>query len=127
VFGKAELCVRTTHPHKQINQEANSHRNDRLRCIRQVEVLTVIMFKNGFSPFRWRRLPGKIPGKDELRAKMSQLHERLDKKEDSLLEKHLILEEIASLSDRLRNQAAEGREDTLELAQKVSSTLLTQS
>ena len=56
---------------------------------------------------------------------MSQLHERLDKKEDSLLEKHLILEEIASLSDRLRNQAAEGREDTLELAQKVSSTLLT--
>ncbi|DBB15596.1 TPA: Coiled-coil flagellar protein [Trebouxia sp. C0006] len=69
---------------------------------------------------RWRRLPGKIPGKDELRAKMSQLHERLDKKEDCLLEKHLILEEIASLSDRLRNQAAEGREDTLELAQKVN-------
>ncbi len=58
---------------------------------------------------------------------MSQLHERLDKKEDCLLEKHLILEEIASLSDRLRNQAAEGREDTLELAQKVSSTLLTHS
>ncbi len=57
---------------------------------------------------------------------MSQLHERLDKKEDSLLEKHLILEEIASLSDRLRNQAAEGQEDTLELAQKVSSTLLVQ-
>jgi len=30
------------------------------------------------------------------------------------------------LSDRLQNQAAEGREDTLELAQKVSSTLLMQ-
>ena len=56
---------------------------------------------------------------------MSQLHERLDKKEDSLLEKHLILEEIASLSHRLRNQAAEGLEDTLELAQKVSSIVLT--
>ncbi len=24
--------------------------------------------------FRWQRLPGKIPGTDELRAKMSQLH-----------------------------------------------------
>lgn len=50
---------------------------------------------------------------------MSQLHERLDKKEDALLEKQLILEEIASLSDRLRFQAADGRQDTLELAQKV--------
>ena len=69
--------------HTSKYQEANSHRNDRLRCIRQVEVITVIMFKNGFSPFRWRRLPGKIPGKDELRAKMSQLHERLDKEADS--------------------------------------------
>jgi hypothetical protein len=89
--------------------------------------LTSLFVSSNCSPFRWRRLPGKIPGKDELRAKISQLHERLDKKDDSLLEKHLILEEIASLSGRLRNQAAEGREDTLELAQKVSSTLLTHS
>ena len=53
---------------------------------------------------------------------MSQLHERLDQKEDALLEKRLILEEIASLSDRLRFQAADGRQDTLELAQKVRHT-----
>ncbi|KAL3136211.1 Coiled-coil flagellar protein [Trebouxia sp. C0010 RCD-2024] len=72
---------------------------------------------------RWRRLPGIIPGKDELRAKISQLHERLETKEDSLLEKRLILEEIASLSDRLRYQAADGRQDTLELAQKVGLRL----
>lgn len=64
-------------------------------------------------------MPGIIPGKDELRAKISQLHERVEKKEDGLLEKRLILEEIASLSDRLRYQAADGRQDTLELAQKV--------
>lgn len=70
---------------------------------------------------RWRKLPGKVPGKDELRAGISYLHERLDKKEDTLLEKRLILEEIASLSHRLRTQAAEGRQDTLELAQKVSA------
>ena len=76
---------------------------------------------------RWRRLAGKIPGKDELRAKISQLHERLDRKEDSLLEKNLILEEIASLSDRLRHQAADGRQDTLELAQQVGHMLLSHS
>ena len=40
-------------------------------------------------------------------------------------EKHLILEEIASLSDRLQNQAAEGWHDTLELAQKVQQAQLT--
>ena len=40
-------------------------------------------------------------------------------------EKHLILEEIASLSGRLQNQAAEGRHDTLELAQKVQQAQLT--
>ena len=68
---------------------------------------------------RWRKLPGKVPGKDELRARISYLHDRLDRKEDTLLEKRLILEEIASLSHRLRTQAAEGRQDTLELAQKV--------
>ena len=73
--------------------------------------------------YRWRRLPGKVPGKDELRARISYLLERLDKKEDTLLEKRLILEEIASLSHRLRTQAAEGREDTLELAQKVAAVM----
>lgn len=64
-----------------------------------------------------------MPGKDELHARISYLHQRLDKKEDTLLEKRLILEEIASLSHRLRTQAAEGRQDTLELAQKVQSNV----
>ena len=66
-------------------------------------------------------MAGKIPGKDELRAKMAQLQERVEQKEDSLLEKRLILEEIASLSERLKFQAADGRQDTLHLAQQVCS------
>ena len=79
------------------------------------------------------KLPGgascqaRFQRKDELRACISQPQQLVDKKEDSLLEKQLILEEIASLSDRLRNQAAEGRQDTLELAQKVSFLLLQHS
>jgi hypothetical protein len=48
------------------------------------------------------------------------LEERLNDKKEQLLEKELILEEITSLSDKLRVQAAEGRADTLELAQRVN-------
>mmetsp|Transcript_41716 Transcript_41716/g.50580 ORF Transcript_41716/g.50580 Transcript_41716/m.50580 type:complete len:921 (+) Transcript_41716:130-2892(+) len=69
---------------------------------------------------RWRRLEGKIPDKEELTAKINQLEERLNDKKEQLLEKELVLEEVSSLADRLRQQAAEGRTDTLELAKKVN-------
>mmetsp|Transcript_19952 Transcript_19952/g.64959 ORF Transcript_19952/g.64959 Transcript_19952/m.64959 type:complete len:918 (-) Transcript_19952:40-2793(-) len=69
---------------------------------------------------RWRRLEGKIPDKEELTAKINQLEERLNDKKEQLLEKELVLEEVSSLSDRLRAQAAEGRADTLELAKRVN-------
>mmetsp|Transcript_45822 Transcript_45822/g.146119 ORF Transcript_45822/g.146119 Transcript_45822/m.146119 type:complete len:925 (-) Transcript_45822:53-2827(-) len=69
---------------------------------------------------RWRRLPGKIPDKEELNAKINQLQERLNDKKEQLLEKELILEEVSVLSDRLRSQAAEGRADTLQLAKRVN-------
>jgi len=69
---------------------------------------------------RWRRLEGKIPDKEELTAKINQLEERLNDKKEQLLEKELILEEVSSLADRLRQQAAEGRADTLELAKRVN-------
>ena len=69
---------------------------------------------------RWRRLEGKIPEKDELVSKVNQLEERLNDKKEQLLEKNLILDEVTTLSDRLRHQAKEGRADTLELARKVN-------
>lgn len=69
---------------------------------------------------RWRLLEGKIPDREELAAKIQALEERLNDKKEQLLEKELILEEVTSLSDKLRLQAAEGRADTLELAQRVN-------
>merc|ERR1712232_1532131 len=38
----------------------------------------------------------------------------------ALLEKELILEEVAALSDKLRQQAVDGRQGTMELSQKVN-------
>merc|ERR1712224_210887 len=46
--------------------------------------------------------------------------ERLNDKKESLLEKELILEEVAALSDKLRQQAVDGRQGTMELSQKVN-------
>jgi len=69
---------------------------------------------------RWRRLPGRIPDQEELTGKITQLEKRLNDKKEQLLEKQLVLEEISTLADRLRQQAAEGRSDTLELAKKVN-------
>ena len=52
-------------------------------------------------------------------TKIQQLEERLSDKQEQLLEKELILEEVTQLSGRLRVQAAEGRGETLELAKRV--------
>jgi len=69
---------------------------------------------------RWRALEGKDLEPDELATKVRELDERLNDLKEIMLETELVLEEVSSLSDRLRKQAADGREDTLELANKVN-------
>ena len=44
---------------------------------------------------------------------------RLAEKEEKLLEKALIFEEVNRLSDRTKKKAETGKEDTLNLAKKV--------
>jgi len=90
-----------------------------LETRREAEALSLAL-ENPANQSRWRLLEGKIPDKEELSARIQQLEERLNDKKEALLEKELILEEVTSLSDKLRKQAAEGRQDTLELAQKVN-------
>merc|ERR1711879_900146 len=51
---------------------------------------------------------------------MGDLEERLNDKKEALLEKELILEEVTALSEKLRQQAVEGRQGTMELSQKVN-------
>lgn len=54
-----------------------------------------------------------------------QLEARLAEKEEHLLEKDLIFEQVNRLVDRVKNKAEGGKEDTLELAKKVSMNGLT--
>jgi len=69
---------------------------------------------------RWRALMGKDLDTSKLRSKITHLESRLNVKKEQLLEKELILEEVGALSDRLRRQAEEGREGTLDMAREVN-------
>ena len=50
-----------------------------------------------------------------------QLETRLADKEESLLEKDLVFEQVTRLVGRVRNKAENGKDDTLDLAKKVGS------
>jgi len=69
---------------------------------------------------KWRSLGGEDLDLQTLRMKTQDLEERLNDKKESLLEKELILEEVAALSDKLRHQAVDGRQGTMELSKKVN-------
>merc|ERR1712066_421154 len=68
----------------------------------------------------WRKLGGEDADADSLRKKIQDLEERLNDKKEALLEKELILEEVTALSEKLRQQATDGRQGTMELSQKVN-------
>merc|ERR1740138_679873 len=69
---------------------------------------------------KWRGLGGEDLDLQTLRMKTQDLEERLNDKKESLLEKELILEEVSDLSDKLKSQAVDGRQGTMELSQKVN-------
>jgi len=69
---------------------------------------------------RSRILKGMDPEPEQLAAKIEVLEERLNSKKEHLLEKELVLDEVSSLSDKLRTVASESRESTLDLAKRVN-------
>ena len=69
---------------------------------------------------RWRALPGKDPGADELRAKMKDLKLAIEDKEDEIEENVLMLTELDGLVRRMTSEAASGRAESLELAKTVN-------
>ncbi|XP_028667475.2 coiled-coil domain-containing protein 146 [Erpetoichthys calabaricus] len=69
---------------------------------------------------RTRILEGKDMSPSELTKKIEELEMRLAEKEEKLLEKDLIYEQITKLSQRIRLKAENGKEDTLFLAKKMN-------
>jgi chromosome segregation ATPase len=69
---------------------------------------------------RFRLLDGDDQDTAQLSTKLSLLDARLDEKKGILLEKKLALEEMTTLTQKLKNRAGEGRETTLLLTAKVN-------
>ncbi|XP_015208078.2 coiled-coil domain-containing protein 146 [Lepisosteus oculatus] len=69
---------------------------------------------------RTRVLEGKDPTPPELVKKIEQLEIRLAEREEQLLEKELVYEQVTRLSQRIRAKADNGKHDTLALAKKVN-------
>lgn len=69
---------------------------------------------------RWRPLDGTDPDMEQLDAKVKVLEDRLDEKREQLLEKELILEEVSSLTERLRIQALQRRESAKSLTDQLT-------
>lgn len=49
------------------------------------------------------------------------LEDRLSDRKEALLERELVLEEVVSLTKKLRKQASDGRQETLQLSKKVTA------
>ncbi len=69
---------------------------------------------------RWRKLGGEDADMEQLAAKIQVLEDRLDAKREQLLEKELVLEEVSSLTDKLRSQAVTKKEAAKVLADQLN-------
>ncbi|KAJ3296076.1 hypothetical protein HK104_002021, partial [Borealophlyctis nickersoniae] len=72
------------------------------------------------DPKRCRNLGGADPGQKELMEKIEHLEELLAEKEEKLLEKDLILEEVSTLTNRLKRQTLEGRHESHAVSSKIN-------
>jgi hypothetical protein len=57
-----------------------------------------------------------IPSDEELRMKIQELEEKLNARKEQLMEKNLVIQEVTRSSDKLRNLAISGRDQTFDLA-----------
>ncbi|XP_070280681.1 coiled-coil domain-containing protein 146 isoform X4 [Myotis yumanensis] len=77
-------------------------------------------FINPEGENRIRFLPGKDMTTEEMIKKIDSLELQLAKKEEQLLEKDFIYEQVSRLTDRICSKTEDSKEDTLLLAKKMN-------
>lgn len=76
--------------------------------------------ENANDPTRVRYLEGKDLPPDKMKDKLEELESRLATKEEQILEKDLILQQVTRLAQRVEKKADSGKMDTLKLAKHVN-------
>jgi len=69
---------------------------------------------------RYRNVKGSDPSELELESKLAVLQVRVNKQHEKMLEKEMILDEVSSMVSKIRSDANEGKENSLQLAQKIN-------
>ncbi|KAL7746475.1 hypothetical protein RI367_008125 [Sorochytrium milnesiophthora] len=92
---------------------------EKLRDAR-AKAIELSAFVESPSESRTRYLPGSDPAQKDLVARVRKLEEKLAVREEKLLEKDLILEEIAQLTERLKKQTTEGRTESSDTINKAN-------
>ncbi|XP_062839605.1 coiled-coil domain-containing protein 146 isoform X1 [Anolis carolinensis] len=69
---------------------------------------------------RARALPGKDPSQEELFKKIEELEIQLTQKEEKLLEKDFIYEQVSRLTEKANTKVDNSRQDTLILGKKMN-------
>ncbi|XP_007889091.1 coiled-coil domain-containing protein 146 isoform X1 [Callorhinchus milii] len=76
--------------------------------------------QNPAAKNRARLLEGKDPSFSELTGKIDQLDLQLARKEEQLLEKDLICEQVRRFCERIRRKTENGKQATLDLAKQIN-------
>ncbi|KAI9190296.1 hypothetical protein H9P43_001729 [Blastocladiella emersonii ATCC 22665] len=86
----------------------------------KAQVLELSKIMESPDKSRVRDLKGEDPPQEALNARVHKLEMRLAQQEEKLLEKDLILEEIAHLTERLRSQAQQGRKESSQVMGRMN-------
>ncbi|KAJ3218441.1 hypothetical protein HDU67_005537 [Dinochytrium kinnereticum] len=78
------------------------------------------MIESPEDPTRCRDLGGEDPSQKDLLEKIKRVEGLLAEKEERLLEKDLVLEEVSTLTERLKKQTMDGRNETHEVSSKLN-------
>jgi len=94
--------------------------NEQLKEQREITARLCLELESPSNLARFRELEGEDPDISTLHAKIEVLEARLDEKKNALLERELVLEEVTTLTQKLKNRAGDGRDVTLKLGAKVN-------
>ncbi|KAL4436789.1 hypothetical protein ABPG75_003928 [Micractinium tetrahymenae] len=93
---------------------------DVLRARKEAETLGAALESPKESMERWRVLPGKLPSRDELAARIATIEERLAARKDLAVQKDSVLEELERLTEGLVEKARASHDPALGLAVQMN-------
>lgn len=99
----------------EITRLENEREQSRERCMKLAKQM-----ENPDDPNRLRNLSGTDPNKKELLKKIGALEDMLSVRNEKILEKDLILEEIATLTSRLKKQTLDGKDETYHITRTLN-------